>query len=245
MGNLRSRIRQAVALGRDEGSRELSRRVWHYVKTRFVDRGTVIWFLRFTDPEKRPIRLSDRQLIKAETPEQHAFLDRYRKLLPDVREAREAAGGERWYVMEGDDLGCTFWTYSRRVIVSDRPLLTLPIPAGTYHMEDIYTPMRKRSAHIAAEALDALYRELRSRDIEYVVTKIDLENKLVVDSAYEYEWTEIAKVRGSRWLRKWTSWKILERSDPFYPELDRLERAPMRGGAVAASALALAIKPVN
>jgi hypothetical protein len=160
--------------------------------------------------------------LRAETAEQHAFLDRFRPLHPDAQLAREAAGGERWYVLDGDDVGCTFWTYSNHAIVADKPLLTLPLPEHAVQLEDTYTPARRRSQRILAEALDRLYHELEPRGIEYVVTKIDVENTLVLDSAYEYEWTEIAKVRGTRWFQRWTSWRVAK-SDPFYPELDQLK----------------------
>lgn len=217
-----------MSVGRDEGLISMLKRSLHYLKTRLIDSGDVIWFLRYTDPEKRPHRPSERVLIKAETPEQHELLDRYRPLLPEVREAREAAGAERWFVIDEEgDVGCTFWTYSKYAVVSDRPLITLPLPEAAYQLEDIYTPAKRRSGRLAAEALDILYRELAPRGVEFIVTKIDVENTMVLKSAYAYEWTEIAKVRGTRLLRTWTRWKV-EKLHDFYPALSELESSSTR-----------------
>lgn len=219
-------------MARDEGWAALPARAWRYAVTRVVDRGTVVWFLRYTDPAKRPLYPSDRELLRAETGDEHEFLDRYRPLHPAVRRAREAAGGERWYVLEDGELAYTIWTYSGHAIVADRPLLTLPLPPATVQVEDAFTPARKRAQHISAETFDRLHRMLAARGIEHVVTKVDSDNTPAISGARATNWTTIAEVHGTRWLQRWTRWRV-DRVSDFYPQLDELAHAPSRGDTIS------------
>lgn len=222
---LRSRWRQLRALRRDEGVLHMVRRAATHLAKAVVDSGEVVWFHKYTDPAKRPGVDRTIELHAATTDAEHAMLDAFRPLVPEVREAREAAGGERWYAfLDGTgDIAYTCWTYSAHAIVHESPLVTLPMPDGVYQYEDAYTPSGIRSRHLGRRTTDALCRELESRGITGMITKIDVNNEIAQKGAVAGAWHQIARVHGTIWLRRWTRWRVSD-VDPMFPELNRLVR---------------------
>jgi hypothetical protein len=218
-----SRWRQARALHEDEGPGEMVRRALHHVAGLVRVSGEVIWFLKYTDPAKRPSVDRTIEIHTATTPDEHAQLDRYRPLISDVRKAREDAGGERWYayIDDSEEIGYTCWTYSRHAVVQESPLVTLPLPDGVVHYEDAYTPAGNRSQHLGRRTTDALCRELMSRGVHSMVTKIDVENEMTIKGAYAGAWKPIARVHATRWFGRRTRWSVTQ-IEPDYPELSLL-----------------------
>lgn len=203
----------------------MARRAVGHLRDSVVDRGEVVWFHKFTDPAKRPGVERTIELHKATTPEQHAMLDVFRPLVPEVRAAREAAGGERWYAyLDGtEEVAYTCWTYSKLAIVHEAPVITLPLPSGVYQYEDAFTPSGIRSRHLGRRTTDALCRELESRGVTGMITKIDVENTIAQKGAVAGAWRPIARVRGTVWLRRWTRWRVQD-VDSMFSELESLAR---------------------
>jgi hypothetical protein len=163
---------------------------------------------------------------KAATTElEHDRLDAVRPILPEVRARRENAGGERWYVYrdDPDDFFYTGWTYSRSLIVQEKPPIQLEIPEGYAQFEDAWILPGKRNAGAVQIAIDAIAEQLRDRGIHHLISKMDVENAQVIRAAIKNQWRMVARVRGTMWLRHWTTWRV-EAIEPEVPQLAELDR---------------------
>lgn len=228
MSRLSAVFRQIAALIRENGPRRAMASVFARVKTAVVDSGAVIWLAK--PPMTRERFKTDRtpfELKEVVTEHDHAELDRVRPLAPDVRALRESAGGRRWAMCERDsgDLVYTGWTYTREAIVSERPVIKLPLPADTWQLEDSYVPRAKRGTQGVAAAVESIgkaYLEQHGHPLT-LVTKVDVENTPALRAAEHGDWQPFATAHGRRVIGRPTRWRI-EISRDVMPQLKSLER---------------------
>jgi hypothetical protein len=225
MPDLAARFRQVASVVRDEGAGALARRLLAFFTHKLRDSGDVIWMLRdfstFSGSDIEPTV----DLHHVESDAENERLDGVRPLLAKVRAARVSAGGERWYALDRTDGEIAFmcWTYSTHAIVSETPLVTLPLPDGVCQLEDSYVPATKRGGGRVRMAWDALCEQLAANGHSGLLTKADAENDKVLYALEQDGFKTVARVRGTVWFRRWTTWKVTEVA-PGFLELRQLER---------------------
>lgn len=234
MSRLTAAFRQIAALIREHGPGRALAVIFERVKNKFVDTGDVVWLAKpAMTPETLRADQAPYEMREVQTSDEHAELDRLRPLAPDVRKLREAAGGRRWaaYERETGDLAFTCWTYTKSLIVSERPAVTLSLPADTWQLEDSYVPRAKRGTPgsvAAVEALGIRYLEEQGRPLR-LVTKVDVENIAALKSAEHHgNWRRIAVAHGRKVIGRPTRWRIdsldTEADDDLVSSLKSLER---------------------
>lgn len=225
MADLRARFRQAGSIARGEGSGALARRLFNFFTHKVRDSGEVIWMLRDFERYGGSGLTPELTLHHVDSPAEEERLRELRPLLGKVRDARRAAGGERWFGTDHGDGEIAFmcWTYSKHAIASEAPLVTLPLPDGVCQLEDSYVPPTKRGGGRVRMAWDQLCDELKTRGFTGLLTKADAENHRVLYALEEDGFDVVARVRGTVWFSRWTTWKVTEIA-PGFPQLAGLER---------------------
>lgn len=225
MPDLRARIRQVGSVARGEGAGALLKRLVTFFTHKVRDSGEVIWMLRDFERYSGSGLEPTVKLHHVESEEDTERVRAVRPLLSKVRAARFDAGGERWFATDDGDgeIAFTCWTYSKHAIASEEPLVTLPLPKGVCQLEDSFVPPHKRGGGRVRMAWDQLCEELKRGGYDGLLTKADAENHRVLYALHEDGFEDVARVRGTVWFRRWTTWKVTQIASG-YPDLAQLER---------------------
>jgi hypothetical protein len=218
------RLNQLRAIVREDGVGSLFKRIGSWIVTRFHDSGEILWFVSDRDTSQNPGDEFTAQEVK--TPEQHQKCDALRPLDPEVQKLRESVGGQRWTILDSDgEINFICWTFRDEAIIAEKPTLKLPLPAGTFQLEDSYVPRARRKSSASVVAVELFTLELlKQYELEslQLITKIDVDNIAAEKALERGGWRRFASVTGTRWLSRFTRWSVRQEDASVFPELDRL-----------------------
>lgn len=229
MSRVSSAFSQTTALLRENGPRKGSAAILARARAAVAVSGDVVWLVKDpVSPDATEFDHSPFELTEAVTADEHAALDQMRPLAPEIMALRLAVGGRRWALREREsgDLVYTAWTYTKELIISERPELRLPLPDGVWQLEDSYVPRAKRGARGAPAGVEmiGLARPGREGASISLVTKIDAENAVALHVADHSGWRRFATVHGRRVLGRPTRWRVSLDDERLLPVLRDLER---------------------
>jgi hypothetical protein len=143
------------------------------VRLAFLDEHHVWYVLDLDDVIDRP--LADGYELRRVNPGEElgaALID----VRPDIAAARLAQGNELWVVEADGEPAFNCFIFFGRTPVRAAAGRSLLLPPGTACLEDSVTASDHRGHGIAGAAWSVIAKGLRDRDVEVLVTKVEVEN---------------------------------------------------------------------